>query len=109
MKPDIPSVLNRYVEAQNAHDTEALLKCFTDGAVVHDEGRSYRGTAAIRSWSDAVIEKYNLSVEILNAVEHGNETVLEAMVSGTFDGSPAKLTYRFRLSDDGRISALEAG
>jgi hypothetical protein len=34
-------------------------------------------------------------------------TVVVANVAGTFEGSPLHLTYRFGLSDDGRIEALE--
>ena len=34
-------------------------------------------------------------------------TIVAVKVSGTFNGSPAKLTYRFGFSGEGRIGALE--
>jgi hypothetical protein len=44
-------VLRTYVERFNAHDIEAVLDCFDDGAVVVDhEGRRFEGRDAIRGF-----------------------------------------------------------
>jgi len=102
---EIPAPIDAFVKAQNAHDTAAVLECFTEDAVVHDEGRDHRGTAAIRAWSDDVIERYNLSSEVLDVGERGKGAVVTALVSGTFDGSPARLTWVFSLRD-GKIADM---
>ena len=99
--------LEAFVKAQNDHDTDALLQCFTTDALVHDEGRDYRGAAAIRAWSDDVIQKYRLSAEVRDVVEQGDEIKVTSLVSGNFDGSPAELTYLFKIRD-GKITEFRA-
>ena len=99
--------LEAFVKAQNDHDTDALLQCFTHDALVHDEGRDYRGAAEIRAWSDGVIEKYQLSMKVRDVVEEGHEIKLTSLVSGNFEGSPAELTYLLRIRD-GKIAEFRA-
>jgi hypothetical protein len=94
-----------FVQAKNDHDTDAQLACFADDALVHDEGQDIRGAAAIRAWSDAVIEKYRVRLDVLNVAEHDDETVLTVRVSVTFDGSPVDLSFHFTVRD-GKIAAL---
>ena len=47
--------------------------------------------------------------ELLESRTEPGKTIVVLMVSGTFPGSPANLTYRFGMSADGLISALEVG
>jgi ketosteroid isomerase-like protein len=105
----LPAVLERYYAAQNAHDIEALVACFAPDAVVHDEGEDIVGTAAIRAWKEKTSAKYQVTVEPLDCRDEAGTTIVVARVSGTFPGSPADLTYRFRLAEDGRINGLEIG
>jgi ketosteroid isomerase-like protein len=109
VKPDLPAVLARYFEAQNAHDTDALVACFAPDAVVRDEGEDIVGTDAIRAWKQATSAKYKVTAEPLECRAEDGQTVVVARVSGTFDGSPANLTYRFGLSEDGTIATLAIG
>ena len=48
----IPSIIAAFVKAQNDRDSSAVVACFADGAVVHDEGQERRGLVAIKEWSD---------------------------------------------------------
>ena len=107
MKPILPIVLQRYFDAQNAHDIEAMVACFAPDAAVRDEGRDISGTEAIRAWKKQTSAKYRIMAEPLECRSEADRTVLVAKVSGNFPGSPANLTYRFSLAADGRISALE--
>ena len=107
MKPVLPDILHRYFAAQNAHDIEALVACFAPDAVVRDEGEDIIGMPAIRAWKIETGAKYRITVEPLESRPEADRTIVVAMVSGTFPGSPAKLTYRFGFSTDGRINALE--
>src|SRR4051794_4264474 len=109
MTPALPDVLNRYFAAQNAHDVDAMVACFAPDAAVHDEGHDIVGTDAIRAWKQATSAKYRITAEPLESQVEGDQTVVFVKVSGTFDGSPANLTYRFRFADDGLIGALEVG
>jgi ketosteroid isomerase-like protein len=107
MTIELQPVLQAFVNAQNTHDTDALLECFTGDALVHDEGRDYQGADAIRAWSDDINERYNLTMEVLGVVEQEQETRLTSLVSGNFDGSPAELTYFLTLRD-GKIAEFRA-
>lgn len=109
MKPVLPDTLNRYYAAQNAHDLDTMVACFAPDAVVRDEDRDIIGTAAILAWKEETSAKYQVMVEPLDCRTEGDRTVVVAEVSGTFDGSPANLTYRFGFADDGRIGVLEIG
>ena len=107
MKPDLPDILDRYFAAQNAHDIDAMVACFTADAAVHDEGRDIIGTDAIRSWTRETSAKYRVTVQPLTFTVADGRTTVVAKVSGTFKGSPANLTFRFGFSTDGRISTLD--
>ena len=109
MSPSLPTVLDRYFAAQNAHDTDALVACFAPNAVVHDEDADIVGTSAIRAWKEKASSKYRVTVEPLESREEGDRTVVVARVTGTFPGSPINLTYRFGIDKDGQISNLEIG
>lgn len=109
MSATLPEILNRYIAAQNGHDIEAMVACFAPDAHVHDEGRHIIGTDAIRAWKQKTTANYRVAVEPLECRLEGDRTVMAAKVSGTFDGSPATLTYRYGFAPDGRISALEIG
>jgi hypothetical protein len=106
MKPDLPEVLDRYFAAQNHHDIDAMVACFASEAAVRDEGRDIVGTDAIRAWKKKTSAKYRITAEPIECRIEGDRTVVVVKVSGTFDGSPANLTYRFGFSGDGRIGAL---
>lgn len=99
--------LPRYFAAQNALDADAMTACFEPDARVHDEGGTYLGSDAIRDWKQETIAKYGISVDPLEATQHGDRTVVVARVSGNFPGSPANLTYTFRMSPNGLIRTLD--
>ena len=107
MKTALPNILDRYFEAQNAHDVEAMVACFAADAAVRDEGRDLVGTDAIRSWKEETSAKYGITAEPLKSTTEGDRTVVVVKVSGTFEGSPTNLTYCFGFSGSGRIGTLE--
>jgi hypothetical protein len=107
MRPDLPDILDRYFEAQNDHDIDAMVACFAADAAVRDEGRDIVGRDAIRAWKEETSAKYRITAEPIEYGVEDRRTIVVVKVSGTFDGSPAILTYHFGFSDDGRIGALE--
>ena len=109
MPTSLPATLARYVAAQNAHDAEAVAACFAPGATVHDEHRDHVGHEAIRAWVDDTSRRYGVTMEPLVLKRENEQQVLTAKVSGSFPGSPATLTFRFRLDAEQRIAALEIG
>ncbi len=107
MRHELPEILSGYFKAQNEHDIDAMVACFAADAHVRDEGRDIAGTDAIRSWKEQTSAKYRITAEPIESRIEGNRTVVVVKVSGTFEGSPASLTYHFGFSGDGRIGALE--
>lgn len=105
MSIKLPPVVDAFLQAKNDHDSTAFVACFADQAVVWDEGREMRGTAAIKQWIENSNAKYHITVTAEKLAECDNETVLTAQVSGNFDGSPVLLDYHFTISE-GKISQL---
>lgn len=101
---NLPTVIADLVSAQNSFDSAAYAQCFTDTAIVFDEGKNHTGTAAIQQWIDKANKEYQAT---MNPIEYFiiDET-LKAEISGTFPGSPLVLTYQFQLSD-GKIQSLK--
>ena len=109
MSSDAANFFERLVAAQNAHDIEAMVACFAPDAAVRDEGRDIVGIQAVRAWKIGTSAKYRITAEPLESRTESGKTIVVVKVSGTFRGSPANLTYRFGMSADGLISALEVG
>lgn len=104
----LPAALAAYFAAKNRHDIDGMLLPFSDTATVHDEGEEMRGPAEIRAWMEESTRKYRVTADVQNVDRDGEAYRVEALVSGSFPGSPAMLNYRFGLSDD-RITHLEIG
>lgn len=86
-------------------DTGIVDAVFTEDAVVHDEGGSHQGHAAIRAWRAKAAAKYGFTAEPLAVTEAGGRTIVTCRVSGNFPGSPITLSYGFTLDGD-RIASL---
>lgn len=104
----LPQPVRAYFEADGKNNCEAVVACFAPGAAVHDEGRVHSGDHAIGSWWEYSKAKYRHVAEPLEADTDEGGTRVLAKVTGEFPGSPAKLTYVFRLRGD-KIAALEIG
>jgi len=102
----LPQLVARFVEAQNTYDSEAYLTCFTETAIVHDEGKTYTGKEEIREWIEDAFEKYRAILKPLQYEESDSKCVLTGEVSGTFPGSPIVLRFHLVLKD-GLIDLLK--
>src|SRR6266576_2603907 len=54
---DLPKPIAAYFTADKG-DGEAVSRCFTEDAVVKDEGHTHRGRAAIKAWKTDASTKY---------------------------------------------------
>jgi hypothetical protein len=93
------------LEAMNAHDSDAVVSCFTDQAVVHDEGREHHGLPAIKAWIADAFERYQLKIQVIDTTDGDEEITFNAWVFGTFDGSPIQLLHRLTIQH-GKIASL---
>jgi len=101
----LPRIINDYVDASNAHDVKSVVACFADNALVHDEGKDFRGKKVIEDWITRTIEKYKFQFKPVTFGEDHAEVVVAIEVSGTFDGSPITLDYHFTIEGD-KIGSL---
>jgi hypothetical protein len=108
MSTTLPEPLSAYFGAKNRHDIDAMLAPFAADAVVKDEGQERRGRAAIRAWMEETTHKYRPTAEVTGVAETDGRTVVTAMISGDFPGSPAQLRFAFTIEDD-KIARLQIG
>jgi ketosteroid isomerase-like protein len=104
----LPKPDTNYLAAVEAKDTDMLALCFADDALVHDEGRDYRGLDAIRSWKQETQTKYKYVMKPLNASVSQKTVKLRVRLTGDFPGSPVDLDYTFTLAND-KITSLDIG
>ena len=97
---NLPPIIQKYVDATNAHDVKLILKCFAEDGVVRDENATHRGKVDIGHWATTTIEKYKFQLKPLSSQQRGNEIVVSVEVSGTFPGSPISLDYHFAIAGD---------
>src|SRR2546428_13549222 len=71
MKKEItmPKAIARFIRALNEHDADAFLSSFSNGALVTDGGREFRGTAAIKEWGKSEIFEFNVTLDVVNVTE----------------------------------------
>ena len=105
---ELPHIIKKYVGASNQHDVKSILSCFSDNALVHDEGAELHGNKAIEGWIVQTIEKYKFHFEPLGIKASDSDSVVAVEVSGNFEGSPVTLDYHFTIQND-KISSLTIG
>lgn len=101
---NLPKVIVDLVKAQDHFDSTAYANCFTETAVVHDEGKTHQGKTEIQNWIEKANSEYQVVMKPLDYSET-NQT-LKAQISGSFPGSPLVLTYTFEF-EQGYIKSLK--
>jgi len=105
MTLDLPKPVVAYFTADKG-DSEAVAACFTENAVVKDEGHTHQGRAAIKQWKAEVSAKYQYTIEPLACEQKDGKFIVTSKVTGNFPGSPVVLRHFFGLEGD-RIASLE--
>jgi len=101
----LPKPIAAYFAADRG-DGEAVSQCFTDNAVVKDEGHTHKGRPAIREWKTDASAKYEYTCEPISCEEKEGKTVVTSHLVGNFPGSPVDLRFFFKLEGD-KIASLE--
>lgn len=102
---DLPTPIANYFAADEG-GAEALSECFTEDALVKDEGHTYKGRAAIKDWKARASEKYQYTSEPLALDQEDGKAVVTSRLTGNFPGSPVNLRFFFEL-DGEKIKSLE--
>jgi len=100
----IPKVIEEFVKAKNSFDCAAFAECFSETAVVFDEGKTHTGKNEIKQWID---HSNNQHQDTLEPVDYDQKKdILSAKVTGTFPQSPIILKFHFTIVD-GKIQNLK--
>jgi hypothetical protein len=106
MSIDLPKPIALYFAAENGKDPEVLAECFTEHAVVRDEGQTVTGLPAIQQWVMETKTKYRHRMQPLAWVEKDGKAIVTNRLTGDFPGSPIELAFVFTLEGD-KIARLE--
>jgi hypothetical protein len=101
----LPKPIAAYFAADK-NDGKAVARCFTESAVVRDEGHTYTGLAAIERWKAETTRKYAYTSKPIAFEQSDGKTVVTSRLAGSFPGSPVDLRFFFKLDGD-RIASLE--
>lgn len=105
MSVHLPAPLAAYFAADKT-GRAAVADCFTQTAIVKDEGGIHSGREAIRRWKTEASRQYTYVSEPVAVAQEGDRTIVTSRVTGDFPGSPIDLRYAFVL-DGEKIAALE--
>lgn len=105
MTLNLPGPIAAYFDADK-RDGEAVARCFTEHAVVKDEGHSFHGRAAIQAWKTEASTKYQYTSELFGCENQEGRFVVTNRLTGNFPGSPATLRFFFGLDGD-KVASLE--
>ncbi|MBO9673362.1 MAG: nuclear transport factor 2 family protein [Sphingobacteriaceae bacterium] len=97
---NLPKVVSDLVKTQNNFDSVAYANCFSETAIVYDEGKTHKGRKEIEHWIADANERYEATMQPLSFEEKGTESILKAEASGKFSGSPIVLSYHLEIVDD---------
>jgi hypothetical protein len=100
---DIPTAVERMVEATNAGDRAAFVESFTEDAYLEDWGRQFRGHDGVASWDETDNIGKNTHFEALATRRDGEAYVVTLEVTG--DGFNGTSDIAFEIEDD-RIRSM---
>ena len=105
----LPPVVAGHIDAVNAHDEDAIVATFADGALVNDAHREFWGSEAIRRWVAREMTGDQVTIDVTEVIDHHGDTIVRGRYDGTFDKTnlPEELilTNYFTIRD-GKIVSL---
>jgi hypothetical protein len=105
MPLDLPKPIAAYF-ASDKQDAEAVAQCFTETAIVKDEGHTYRGRTAIQQWKTEASAKFHYTSDPFACEQQDGKIVVTSRLTGNFPGSPVNLRFFFGLEGD-QIASLD--
>ena len=97
---NLPKVVSDLVKTQNSFDSVAYANCFSETAVVYDEGKTHKGRKEIEHWIADANERYEATMQPVSFEEKETESILKVEASGKFDGSPIVLSYHLEIAGE---------
>ena len=106
----LPPVVAGHIDAVNAHDEDAIVATFADGALVNDAHREFWGSEAIRRWVAREMTGDQVTIDVTEVIDHHGDTIVRGRYDGTFDKTnlPEELilTNYFTVRGDKIVSLI---
>lgn len=96
----LPHHIAAFYHASDIYDDNLLAECFSEDAILMDEGETYLGPQAVSGHILEANRGAKVLTDITHCVEKNGETIVTAIISGDFDGSPIPLDFRFIHKND---------
>jgi hypothetical protein len=104
MMLNLPKPVAAYFTADEVSG-EALSRCFTDDAVVKDEGHTYNGRAAIKGWKKEASAKYQYTANTSSRAGLPGTFLAARSIFGSSSNLNATKSCRWKLFRDQGIAA----
>jgi hypothetical protein len=105
----LPRSVQRYLAGVEAGAPDAAVAPFAEGAVVEDDGRTYRGREEIAAWRAGAASAFRYTSTRLDTAVEEARVVLVDRLEGDFPGGRVDLVSEFTLDAQGAISSLRIG
>jgi len=103
---DVPDVIAGFLAAHTARDLDTVTAGYTADGAVTDEGHTYRGHDAIRTWLGRAGSEYTYTTRLTGAGRVDDDRfVVVQHLEGDFPGGVVDLNFRFTLRG-GKIAEL---
>ncbi len=97
----LPPVAQRFLEAMNRFDVDAMAATFTDDALLNDFSREFVGAASIRPFLVRELAEDKVTARPVRARVHHGDAIVDAEIDGIYDKtglpSPLVLTFYFTV------------
>jgi len=103
--PKLPKAIAAYFRADKK-GSATVSRCFTEDAIVKDEGHTHKGRLAIKTWKETASARYSYTSEPIACETKDGKTIVTAHLTGDFPGSPVDLRYIVQLRGS-KIASLE--
>ena len=109
MTTNLTGVIADHVNAINSHDLDRIVATFAPDAYVNDARREIDGIDAIRRWASKELVGDNVTVDVIEVLDHYGDTIVRGRYDGTYDKTnlPDELVLSNYLRvRDGKIVSL---
>ena len=99
MNSQLPKAVETYFQAVNSYDSSLFYNCFTENAILYDEGSIFRGIPTIEAHIIKATNALSVKSVIDKVAEKDGKIIVTATLTGNFPGSPIALDHYFSLKD----------
>lgn len=103
---ELTELIATLIQSVNTKNTTTFAALFAPEATIHDGGLHYTAPDAATRWLRESHQRYALRLQLLSISGQHTQWTLEALVTGTFEGSPVRLDHYLTICQN-KITHLE--